>query len=158
MIAVRLEGGQALAENLRSLSKRVRRNVLIEALTDAAEPMRRRMATLAPREPGAPDMADHIAVQPLTAAQLRAAGEAADEFKAGVAVGPEKPFYYGFYQEFGTVRHGAQPFARPAFDSEGGGALGKLAASLWTELAARGFSRSSTVDAPVSGGPGGSTL
>jgi HK97 gp10 family phage protein len=159
MIRVRFEGGAELAAALESLPKRVGRSMLVEALTDAAEPMRKRMASLAPREPGAPDMADNIIVS-RSMVTIQGDGEKVrnDEFQASVAVGPSKGFFYGFFQEFGTTRHSAQPFARPAFDSESQAALDLLARSLWTALAARGISRSVTVNTPVRSGGGSGLL
>jgi HK97 gp10 family phage protein len=54
-----------------------------------------------------------------------------------VAVGPSKAGFYGIFQEFGTVHHGAQPFARPAFDQTVQKSLGILAAALWQAIGKR---------------------
>lgn len=155
-VSLRLEGGAELAATLRALPTRVSRNVQKEALFAAAEPMRSRMARLAPREPGAPDLADNIVISGGRGGTDKLTGL---EKAISVAVGPSKGFFYGFFQEFGTSRHGAQPFARPAFDSEAPKAVQALARALWVELAGRGINPSmKTSDGPVSGGPGGSTL
>lgn len=140
---VRFEGGAELAKALNQLPPKVSRRVLLEVLKDVAEPMRAAMAMKAPREPGAPDLADNMAVS--VANRIGSVGggkwQAAGETQAAVAVGPAKGFFYGIYQEFGTVRHGAQPFARPAFDSHAPKALTEIGRRLWVELAAKGISR-----------------
>jgi HK97 gp10 family phage protein len=142
------EGGTELAAALRELSTRISRKVQLSALTDAAEPMRDRMESLAPRSAlTKPHLAEQMTISP-------ARGE--DGLEIAVAVGPSKEAFYGGLQEFGTANNPAQPFARPGFDSELDVALEILAAAFWRELAARGVSR--TVDAPSmpTGGPQGS--
>ena len=62
-MTMRIEGGDRLARNLAQLSTRVNKNVLRGALTRvAAEPIRARASDLAPRDPGAPDLAEHIVI------------------------------------------------------------------------------------------------
>lgn len=154
MVGFRIEGGQELARNLNALPARVSRRIMLEALRDAAEPMRARMAALAPREPGAPDLAENIVV---SVAQRIGSTEGGqwrprfDDKEAAVAVGPAKGFFYGLMQEYGTVRHGAQPFARPAFSSEAPKALKILTDALWTAIAGRGGIRIESALGPVSG-------
>ena len=155
MVSVRIEGGKALADALNSLSARVRRNTLVEVLTEAAEPMRRRAASLSPHEPGAPDIKQNIVVSRSTRT-MSADGflQRQDEFQATVAMGPARGFDYGLFQEYGTVHHGAQPFMRPAFDGEAPKAIKDIGAALWRELASRGIHRP-TVEAPSApSGPG----
>lgn len=144
------EGGKELAANLETLSKALSRKIQREALMEAAEPMRSRMSELAPRSntSSAVHLADDIVIAP-------ARGQ--DQQEVAVAVGPSPQTFYGSFQEFGTARHEAQPFARPAFDEEVDEALDILAAALWRELAARGISR--TVNAPTTpSAPGGGGL
>lgn len=147
MVTMKFEGGAELAKALEGLSARVSKRMLREALEDAAEPMRRSMAAMAPREPGAPDLADHIVIS--TARVKKVAGD--ESQSAAVAVGPAREFYYGLFQEFGTSFHGAQPFVRPAFDGAVSRTISEMARALWTALAARGISRSATSDAPIQG-------
>lgn len=147
-VSWKMEGGPELAAALNGLPKRVRKNVLREVLTDVGEPMRRRMGALAPRDPGAPDLADNIVISPSTRAGVDESGVSlkADEFQAAVAIGPARGFFYGLYQEFGTIHHGPQPFARPAFDADAPKAVTEIGRRLWVELAGRGISRSGTSD------------
>jgi HK97 gp10 family phage protein len=145
VVKVRFEGGAELAKKFETLSARVAKRALRDALETAGEPMRRRMGQMAPREPGAPDIANNIVIS--TARVKKVKGS--DAQSAAVAIGPEKSFFYGFFQEFGTIFHAAQPFVRPAFDAGVTKALSDLARAMWTELAARGISRSVTVDTSV---------
>lgn len=155
MFAMRFEGGQQLAKRLQQLPLNVGRRTMLQALKDGAEPIQERAADLAPRAPGAPDLADHIVV-----ATVR--GE-----DPTVAVGPTREFLYGFYQEFGTSRHSAQPFMRPAFN-ESPKSLGIIGGALWRALIGQGQSSRigqgdsesfATSRAPsLRGGPGGGLL
>lgn len=141
--AMTFEGGAELAANLNRLSKAVKGRVLREATLEALEPMRRAMATSAPREPGAPDLADHMVISRINKIGTPEGGrwEARTESQVAMAVGPAKEYFYGLFQEYGTVFHGAQPFARPAFDGNHTRALDILLAAFWRELAARGMHR-----------------
>lgn len=143
MVKMRFEGGAELAKAFEQLSARVSKRMLRESLEDAAEPMRRAMSSMAPREPGAPDLADNIVISTARVKAVEGVQSAA------VAIGPAKAFFYGFFQEFGTVHHSAQPFVRPAFDGGVSRALSDLARSMWSALASRGISRTVTRDAPV---------
>lgn len=139
-ISMKFEGGAELARALGSLSTRVSKGIQRDALRDAAEPMRREMAVLAPHEPGTPDLRDTMTIS-------NARGADANEI--AVAVGPSRAGFYGSFQELGTSRHSAQPFARPAFDAKAPQALRILSDVLWRELAGRGIGRTVTVPTVV---------
>jgi HK97 gp10 family phage protein len=126
---MRFEGGKELAAALRGLKAGVSKRIQREVLTDVAEPMRNAMSRNAPREPGAPDLADNIRIS--NGRKL----DVVTDTEVAVRVGPTKAFFYGHFQEYGTVQHGPQAFMRPA----------QIARRLWTELAARGVSRSTSV-------------
>lgn len=130
---VKFEGGEELAKTLNALPMELTRRVVLDALVLAAEPMRRSAGQKAPREPGAPDLADNIGISVSDRIGSTEGGSwrGRDDQEHAVAVGPTKGFFYGLFQEYGTVRHGAQPFMRPAFDSEADGALNILADELW---------------------------
>lgn len=134
--SMQMTGWKELGARLRALPDAYTRTIVIDALKEAAEPMRARMAQLAPREPGAPDLADNIGIS--VANRLGDVGggrwEARHDEEHAVAVGPTKDFFYGLFQEYGTVHHRAQPFMRPAFDSESGKALTILTQELWKPL------------------------
>jgi len=127
---LRFTGGAELQRNLDALSTRLSRQVQRQALTEAADPIRTTMAQLAPRAPGPPDIAANIVIGPARLPQ-----------QVAVGVGPAKGFRYGFFQEYGTVHHRAQPFMRPAFDRHvaSGATLKLILGSLWRALIGRGF-------------------
>lgn len=150
------EGGADLARKLGELPRRVSLPIQKAALLEAAEPMRVRMSELAPHEPGAPDLRAAMVISPVRASSR---SDVIRETETAVAVGPSRDAYYGLFQEFGTVHHGAQPFARPAFDSVAPESLRILSEVLWRELAGRGISRSTVMSsAPVMSGDGGAFL
>lgn len=125
----RIEGGARLAETLRSLPRSVETRLLKDSLLLASAPVASAASTMAPREAGAPDLADHISAQAL---------RSASKHEASVAVGPEKGFfYYGSFQELGTARHVAQPYLAPAFYQEHERSLTILAGELWRSIAAK---------------------
>jgi HK97 gp10 family phage protein len=138
---VELHGGKELAAALNALSGRLSRKMQREALLAAAEPMRRDAGARAPRRAPAPDLADNIVIS-------NARGE---DGAVAVAIGPSKGFRHGFFQEFGTMHHGAQPFMRPAFDGGHGRALSTIMGELWRKLIGRG-ALPSTRSSPGGGG------
>lgn len=142
-MSLTMHGGKDLAKALDALSAKVSKRLLIEALTEAAEPMRQSMARHAPVDPGKPDLRDTMTIN-------RSRGE--DVREAAVAVGPSKAGWYGSFQEFGTKHHGAQPFVRPAFDETAQQCLNVLGEVLWRELAGRGVHRPTVIaEGPVIG-------
>lgn len=132
-IGVRLTGLEPLLRTLtRDLPEAVETAVLRRALVAAAEPIREGMALRAPRGRVAPHLADHILTRPLSPSAL----EAVADDSAGVEVGPDAAFFYGYFWEFGTVKLPARPFARPAFDAHQGAALARIAGELGTAILA----------------------
>lgn len=147
MFSMRVEGGDELAAELNKLSVRMDRRLLTEALMEGGEPMRRTIANGAPREPGAPDLADHISLAPVR----KQPGDS--DRTANVGIGVPKQFFYDWFNEFGTVRMGSKPFYRPGFDANVPTSLGIMGAALWRELAGRGVIRTGTAPMlPSSGG------
>jgi len=149
VITVKFTGGVELAATLEKLPQRVSTRIQREALMDAAEPMRKRMAQLAPFEPGKPDLRDAMTIS-------NARGQDARE--TAVAVGPSKAGFYGSFLELGTKFIHARPFVRPAFDENVQKSLGILGAAMWTALAARGIGRSGSSSTPVQSGGGSGLL
>jgi len=126
-IGVRLTGLEPLLRTLtRDLVEAVSDQVLRRALVAAAEPIRAGMAARAPRGASAPHLADQMLTRPLS----RAALEAEVDDSAGVEIGPDARFFYGYFWEFGTVKLPARPFARPAFDAHQAEALARIGAEL----------------------------
>lgn len=131
-VGLTMQGASDLEKRLRSLPDGVSKRVQIEALTQGAEPIRAKAQSLAPRSDSAPHMADSITIQPASRRMLDDAGM--HDVDAAVAIGPTRNFFYGFFQEVGTAFHGAQPFMRPAFDSESRRSLNIVASELWTAI------------------------
>ena len=129
-------GGEELAERLSQLPLALSLKVRIDALKQAAEPIRSKAQSIAPRSALAPPhMQDYIVVQAVTRIGSTSGGKWEQrEGEAWVAVGPAKQFFYGIFPEYGTVHQRAQPFMRPAFDSGAPAALPILSAALWDAL------------------------
>lgn len=117
-----------LAKALNAIADPLKKKaVLYEGLEMAAQPMKARMVSLAPKS----DEAPHI-YQNITTSRARTVdGVRLHEDEAALAVGPSTRVPHAFLQEFGTTFHGQQPFVRPAFDSEHRTSLGILGGFLW---------------------------
>lgn len=138
MYAMRFEGGTELARNLNALPVAVSARICMAVLKLAAHPIQERATQLAPHAPGEPDLRDNIGISAASRLGSTEGGRwrAREEGEFAVAIGPTKDFFYGLFQEYGTVRHGAQPFMRPAFDSEAPKALGIIGRELWIAIRA----------------------
>lgn len=140
MISIKIEGGAQLSRILSNLDPGKQRGVLAKMLVEAAEPIRKRMSELAPREPGPPDIADHMVVSPASKIQSpeTIGTRSRNEGEAAIAVGPEKGFAYAIPLEFGHVSGPtfvtARPFARPAFDERHLDALKVMQEEIWAYL------------------------
>jgi HK97 gp10 family phage protein len=146
MIQMKFEGGQELASALAKLGVKMSTKVLLGALVEGAEPIRKAMSAHAPRGDEPPHVADHIVVS-----------KARTEDMAAVAIGPARGFAYALPLEVGTIDTKAQPFARPAYDENEARALKITGDALWRELAGEGISRSSLASTVVEA-PGGGDL
>ncbi len=157
-MTVSVDGLAELDANLGHLTKATARNVLRKVLTKAGQPIAETMRRLAPDDPktGAPDLKTSIAVSPklknkvghkeysdtlaLGGTKAEAVQALRDARRAGggsfaeVYVGPGKGGAHGVLQEFGTVNHAPQPFARPAWEQHKGEALEIIKAELGGEI------------------------
>lgn len=129
--SLRVEGGAELAATLRALPAKVQRQAAIDALMEAAEPMVTVARRMAPREAGAPDIADNIEAQPVRAGKDEYGDAKADAVKWG----PVKGFFYGYFLEYGTSKMSARAFMRPAFDGQAERSLGIISRRLWENIA-----------------------
>ena len=140
-MSIRVEGGERLARTLNELPTRVGKSVLRESLRTASAPIvRSRIEALAPRAPGAPDIAANIVVS---------TGRAKSGPEAAIVVGPSTAHRedqpgrrfdrQGVYLEFGTSEMPMQAFVRPAFDATVPQMIAALSGALWRALIARGF-------------------
>lgn len=115
---VRVHGLRELQRSLQQLPKAVRGGVLEEVLIEAAKSFRDQAEQLAPARTGRLKESITVAVEKSTSTY------------AEVAIGPRENTIHGFFQEFGTAHHGAQPFMRPAWDSNKRTALRAIAREL----------------------------
>ena len=132
-------GGRELAKALDQLSKATSSRVKLEALREAAEPMRAAMQERAPRATGR-----------LQGAMLIKNSRGQDAKESAVAIGPARGSFYGSFTEFGTSEIQAHPFIRPSFDGLVQETLQDLGDILWRELSDRHVT-SLSVDVPVEG-------
>lgn len=138
MVGLKVTGTAELAAALRGLDAGLRRDVLIDALTYGAEPMRSQMASNMARSADAPHAADHVGISVASKIGGMSGGRwlgATTDNEATVAVGPGKNFFYWQFQEWGTVNHRAQPAMRPAFDSTADTAISRILERLWQAVA-----------------------
>lgn len=160
--SIRIEGLRELDEALGELSKATARNTMRRALTSAAEPMRAEAERNAPRETG--QLANSIAIsaqigrkndpgkaafaetmrgggtrtqarQALIAANRAAGvGESFAEVYMGPRASNKRNSIKAIVQEFGSVKQVAQPYMRPAFDSQARTVLSRIGSELKTEI------------------------
>ncbi len=137
MVKLRFTGGPELLRAIRQLPDGLGRKSVVKALKEAGEPLMDGMGARAPIGPGpGPHLYRNMAISMhRSLSSLTSLGDSrwnpSDEDELAVAVGPQKMVYWGLFQEFGTVRHGPQPFAREAFEAEAPRVLGILLPSLW---------------------------
>lgn len=137
---VTIDGLKDLDQALSALPRSVGKKVARDVLRDAAEPMARTARQLAPRDEY--HLYDSIDVSTrLNSRQRSLHREEATPTFQEMFVGTNNPA--GVQQEFGNERHGAQPFMRPAWDSEKTPTLNRIANYLWfhIEKAARRLAR-----------------
>lgn len=133
-ISMRFAGGEQLARVYDRLPAAVSRRWQLEALRKAAEPLRAEMEVRAPRGPSRAGrrfpthLKDSMAIMTV---------RRSTENDPTVAVGPGKDAFWGFFQEYGTIRHGAQPFAGPSFDARVMTMLNTLRDEAWTAIRRR---------------------
>jgi HK97 gp10 family phage protein len=136
-VTTAFDGGQAILARLEQLAPAVKRAAERGALEKAAAPIRARAAELAPRSSRhSAHLADNIVIGAVNQNALDRAGR---ESETVIETGPSKKpgdFFYGFFDEFGTIHQAAQPYMRPAFDSQAPAALGILGQELWNAIRA----------------------
>lgn len=130
MASVKIEGLRELDRALGELPKATARNVLRRVLRKAAEPVERAMESRAPQRTG--DLERSIITGTrLTSRQARDARKEGKHF-AEVHVGTSDPA--GMFQEFGTFKEPAQPWATPAWEATKDDALKAIGTELGTEI------------------------
>ncbi|WP_457812908.1 HK97-gp10 family putative phage morphogenesis protein [Sinorhizobium meliloti] len=120
-VRVSIEGLKQLDQALAELPKATGKAVLRRTLIKAGEPLADDMRAKSPDDPqtGGNDLRSSIGVGTKLSkrqAKLHRKAFKNDKASAEVFVGAG-PVPHAHLQEFGTSRHGPQPFARPAWDA-----------------------------------------
>lgn len=127
----KVSGLKDLDKALGQLSKATAKSVLRRVLKDAGEPIARAARQKAPTDTFI--LQESIDVSTTLNRRQRALhkAEGGRAFQE-MFVGTNDPA--GVQQEFGNENHAAQPFMRPAWDSEQDKALEIISNQLWTEI------------------------
>jgi HK97 gp10 family phage protein len=156
---VSISGFRELDLALGQLPKSVAKATLVRVLKKAAEPVAEKARQMAPVRPGSGNLKRSISVSTklknavgkaefsaalraglgVSAARtaLRNARRAATgQTFAEIFVGPSTQAPHAHFLEFGTSRHGPQPFMRPAWDAEKDNALRIIRQELGHEIIA----------------------
>ena len=139
MATIRVSGLRELDKALSELPKATGKNVLRRVLRNVAAPIAEDMRSRAPDAPGSSpnrDLRQSIGVSTkLSPNQRRLHRRAFRNDKASVEVFVGAgALPHPHLQEFGSVNHGPQPFARPAWDAHKHMALAKIKEELWSEI------------------------
>lgn len=117
---IKVEGLAELDQSIAELKKATGKSAVRKALRESLEPLRSKMATLAPRDTGMTEDNIVIAARKKSGRSKKAKAEGRNNVT--LYVGPAtKVTVRAQMQEFGTYKDPAQPFVRPAWDTEGPG-------------------------------------
>lgn len=135
---VRTEGFQELDKALAELPKATAKNVMRRVLRKVAQPMADTMKAKAPDDPktGGNDLRSSIGVGTQLSKRQRGLHRKMfkdDKASVEVFVGAG-PVPQAHLQEFGTVHHGPQPFARPAWDQHREELIPQIGNEMWAEI------------------------
>lgn len=137
IISFEVEGLREVEEALDELDKlSTRRSVGRRALVNAARPTAEIMRSLAPDDPltAGEDLEESIGVGTrLSDRQRRLHRRSPDRTKVEAFVGAG-PLPQAHLQEFGTVHHPPQPFARVAWDMDKMNVLRRIGEGMWAEI------------------------
>lgn len=125
--SVQIKGLREIRDNLYRLPKAVREGVVYGILEEHAKPIAEAAAGMAPVRTGR--LSDSIRVSRTADGYKRERGV----FSVFIGPGPEMS-PRGFWQEFGTINHGPQPFMRPAWDGASGELAQSIADAFWQEI------------------------
>lgn len=132
-MTIKLTGLRELDAALRDMKKSTAKATMKRAAMDALTPMRDTAQALAPVDDG--QLRDSIGIAPTLIRSARSKGaKGGDDTTTRVTAYVGTSNRNGVPREFGTVRSGAHPFLRPAFDGTKGQVLNRVADSLRTEI------------------------
>lgn len=130
-VTVKISGLKELDRALGQLPKSTAKATLRRVLRDAAEPVARLARQKAPKDEY--HLYESIDVSTrLNRRQSQLHRKEGNRAFQEMFIGTNNPA--GVQQEFGNQHHIAQPFMRPAWDTEKGPTLDRIANSLWFEI------------------------
>lgn len=124
------------------LPRTTARNTMVRAMTESMEPLKERMAQLAPYDPEDRDedgqhLRDTMRTQSIKAGQMRKMGlnrEAGAAVMTGPAPVGRRARANAGWQEYGTVKMGAKSYVRVAADSEAGNVIEEFGEKLKAQI------------------------
>jgi len=126
------EGGDAFARVLNEMPKAIRGTILDQTTRRAARVLQREMEERRKArgfDIGASESSGSKAFKIAKDRDRSQKGE-----QSSMAVGPVPEGFYWLFQEFGTVKHAAQPLMRPAVDATANEALDELGKQLGNKI------------------------
>lgn len=129
-----MEGFSELEAELEKLTSAAGKGALRRALKKSAEPLAEKMRAAVPRDDN--DLAESIAVSTKLSPRQRGLHRKLvrdDKASVEMFVGAG-PLPQAHLQEFGTIHHAPQPWARPAWDNDQHAMLARLKDELWAEV------------------------
>lgn len=138
-VTVSVEGLREVDFALGELGKVAGRNVMRRVAKARLEPMAEAARRMAPDDPatGGNDLKTSIAVSTVLSKSQRKKNLGKSEVEAHMGPagrGGKGAPPHGVWQEFGTAKHGPQPFMRPAFDAGKDALLAGIKDDLWAEV------------------------
>ncbi len=131
MPKVKITGLDELKKDLKKLSEKTRKSIVVSSLRSGAVTFRQSARSLAPAKSG-------ILKKAITVKKIRTKDRSIVKFitawtqqrggKNAVAQGSgtRNDAYYGHFVEYGTVHQSAQPFIRPAYDIDKSSVTGAI--------------------------------
>lgn len=117
--SLKVRGADQVRAKLQGLDRITSVNAMTKAALEGAEVIREEIAARAPRDTG------------LLSQNIRKVAFRRRKARVVVAIGPDpKRVKHGWFQEYGTIHHPAQPFMRPALDTCGNQAIEVTSAAM----------------------------
>jgi HK97 gp10 family phage protein len=133
---VQLHGFRELEAALSELPKATGKNVLRRVGKKQLLPLQHRAEQMAPDDPATSglDLKASFGIQEEKARRARGAVKYAASTGISFKMGVKTAAFHGWFQEWGTVNHAANPFMRPTWDAGVEPMLEGLKDDLWTEI------------------------
>lgn len=128
---VKIEGLKEVQTALRELPNATAKSIVRRILKKRGEPIAEAARAKVPIDQG--DLKNSITVSTKLSKSQRKKHRKPDKNDIEVYIGPG-PLPAAHLQEFGTRKQSAQPFMRPAWDSERGNVLNGIREDLWAEI------------------------